>query len=106
LSFFRVSSFFQDFLGFLSGFWVFFRFLLGFGVFWVLGASAGEKRNLHPNPILRGLGSGSGHGCKNAPEPAPVGCKTRGLPEIQTQIVIPSHTLISEQSIVFHLTKL
>jgi hypothetical protein len=76
---FEFLSGFEFFLGFR-----FFRFLSGFRFFRVSGAPAGEKRNPHPNPVLRG--SGSGHGCKNAPEPAPVGCKTRGLPETRTAI--------------------
>jgi hypothetical protein len=38
---------------------------------------------------LCGSGSGSTRGFKNQPEPAPVGLKTRGLPETRTQIAIP-----------------
>jgi hypothetical protein len=68
-------SFFRDFLGFfrVSSF------------FRISDAPTGEKRNPHPNSVLRG--SGLGHGCKNAPELASVRCKTRGLPK--TRIVIP-----------------
>jgi hypothetical protein len=75
-------SFFQDFLGFyrVSSF------------FRISGATTGEKRNPHPNPILRG--SGLGHGCKNAPELASVGCKTRGL--LKTRTVIPKPALSFE----------
>jgi hypothetical protein len=94
LGFFQVSSFFLIFwVSF--GFWVSFRFL-----FWVLGAPAGEKRNPHPNPVLRESGSGSGHGCKNAPEPAPVRCKckTRELPETRTRTAIPSQQHFTEQA--------
>jgi hypothetical protein len=42
---------------------------------------------------LCGSGSGSTHGFKIQPEPAPVGLKTRGLPETRTRIAIPSHTM-------------
>jgi hypothetical protein len=78
MGFFRVFLGFSGFfrvLSFLGFFWL----LLGFGFFQVLGAPAGEKRNPHPNPVLRR--SGSGHRCKNALEPAPVGRITRGLPK-------------------------
>jgi hypothetical protein len=75
--------------------WVSFEVFSGFfqvflGFFQVLGAPTGEKQNPHHNPVLRGLGSGSGHGCKNAPEPASVGCKTRGLPKTWTWTAIPN----------------
>jgi hypothetical protein len=39
----------------------------------------GEKRNPHPNLVLRGSDSGSGHEYKNTPEPAPVRYKTHKL---------------------------
>jgi hypothetical protein len=83
---FRVfSDFFQ-----VSSFFRFFEFLSGFRFFQISSASAGEKQNPHPNPVLRGSGSGLDHGCKNTPEPAPVGCKTHGLPETQTRSAIPT----------------
>jgi hypothetical protein len=75
-------------MGFFQGFFRFFWVFLGFEFFWVSGffwvlsffqissAPTGKKRNPHPNPVLRGLGSGRGY--KNAPEPASVGCKTHG----------------------------
>jgi hypothetical protein len=39
----------------------------------------GEKRNPHPNLVLRGSDSGSGHEYKNTLEPAPVRYKTHKL---------------------------
>jgi hypothetical protein len=68
-------------------FHVFFQVLSFFGCFWVSGAPTGEKRNPHPNPVLRGSSSGSSHGCKNALEPAHV-----GLPKTQTRTSIPKST--------------
>jgi hypothetical protein len=65
IGFFRVSCSFRGVFRFLSG------------VFWVLGAPAAEKRNPHLNPVMCGSGLGSTRGCKNEPEPAPVGYKTR-----------------------------
>jgi hypothetical protein len=94
MGFFRgFSGFFQISFGFRVFFGVFrllsvsgfFGFRVFSGFFWVSGAPMGKKWNAHPNLVLHG--SGSGHGCKNAPEP--VGCKTRGLPEIRTRTVIP-----------------
>jgi hypothetical protein len=77
-------GFFRDFLG---GFLGFFRVL---SFFRISGAPTSEKRNPHPNPVLRG--SGSGHGCKNAPELASVGCKTHGLPKTRTVIPKPAQS--------------
>jgi hypothetical protein len=74
----------------VSSFFRFFGFLSGFRFFRISSASAGEKQNPHPNPVLRGSGLGLGHGCKNAPEPTPVGCKTHGLPETQIRSAIPT----------------
>jgi hypothetical protein len=54
----------------------------------------GEKLNPRPNPILCGSGSGSTRGFKIQPEPAPVGLKTRGLPETRTRIAIPTFAAV------------
>jgi hypothetical protein len=89
--FFRVSFRFRVFSGVfsdffqVSGFSGFFR-VLGFFCF----RCTHEKQNPHPNPIMRGLGLDSGHKCKNASEPTPVGCKTHGLAKTQTRTVIPT----------------
>jgi hypothetical protein len=44
---------------------------------------------------LCGSGSGSTHGFKIQPEPAPVGLKTRGLPETRTRIAIPREEILA-----------
>jgi hypothetical protein len=51
---------------------------------------------------LCGSGSGSTHGFKIQPEPAPVGLKTRGLPETRTRIAIPNAELMQARASRHH----
>jgi hypothetical protein len=87
----RVSDQVRVSIGFCK--WVSFRVFSDFfqgSDFFCFGCTRRWKMKPAPKPVLRG--SGLGHGCKNTPEPAPVGCKTRGLPETQTWTTI--HTQI------------
>jgi hypothetical protein len=78
-----IFCFFRGFFRFLSSFEFFWFFWVFF--FQISGASVGEKRNPHLNLVLHRSGSNLSHEYKNIPEPTPVECKTRELPETQTR---------------------